>query len=39
MKQFMLASGLGLSLGLVAHGANYYVDGTAKGGVCESETK
>ncbi len=33
MKQFMLASGLALSLGVTAQGANYHVDGTApKGG-------
>ncbi len=33
MKQFMIATGLALSLGVTAQGANYYVDATAaKGG-------
>jgi len=29
MKQFMFATALALSLGVVAQGANYYVDGAA----------
>ena len=32
MERFIFATVLALSLGLVVQGANYYVDGTAKGG-------